>query len=147
LRTLGLARTRNLDGPWHVEDEPILPLQEQIENSSLYFEESIATWFLFTNHIGCAADLGQPRCHEYTDAVWVYWSRDPTRWNSNHKAVVLDGKSCSWSKRCIGMPTVQKVGDRLAMLYDAPGGDSTDHMRRSIGLAWIELPLGLPSEA
>ena len=147
LRTLGLARTRNLDGPWHVEDEPILPLREQIENSSLYFEESIETWFLFTNHIGCAADPGQPRCHEYTDAVWVYWSRDPTRWNPNHKAVVLDGKSCSWSKRCIGMPTVQKVGDRLAMLYDAPGGDSTDHMRRSIGLAWIELPLGLPSEA
>jgi len=43
------------------------------------------------------------------------------------------------------MPTVHPVGNRLAVLYDAPGGDSTDHMRRSIGLAWLELPLGIPA--
>lgn len=146
LRTLGLARTRDLNGSWRVEDQPMLPLSEQIENSSLYYEDSIATWFLFTNHIGCVADPGQPRCHEFTDAVWMYWSKDPTRWNPAHKAVVLDGINCSWSKRCIGMPTVHRVGNRLAMLYDAPAGESTDHMRRSIGLAWLELPLGLPPE-
>ena len=144
LRTLGLARTRDLNREWQVEDMPLLPLTEQIENSSLYYEKSIGKWFLFTNHIGCTPDPDKPRCHEFTDAIWVYWSRHPTRWNPADKAVVLDGENCTWSKRCIGMPTVQPVGDRLAMLYDAPGGDSTDHMRRSIGLAWLDLPLSLP---
>jgi hypothetical protein len=144
LRTLGLARTRDLNGSWQVEDAPMLPLNEQIENSSLYFEDSIGMWFLFTNHIGCAPDPDKPRCHEFTDSIWMYWSRDPTRWNPADKAVVLDGENCTWSKRCIGMPTVHPVGNRLAMLYDAPGGDSTDHMRRSIGLAWLDLPLGVP---
>jgi hypothetical protein len=27
---------------------------------------------------------------------------------------------------------------------DAPGGDSTSHMRRHIGLAWLALPLSAP---
>lgn len=147
LRTLGMARTRNLDGAWQVDDEPIVPLDEQVENSSLYYEESIGTWFLFTNHVGCEPGPGKARCHEFTDAVWVYWCKDPTRWNSEHKAVVLDGENCSWSKRCVGMPTVHRVGDRLALLYDAPGGDDTGHMKRSIGLAWIDLPLTVPARA
>jgi hypothetical protein len=140
LRTLGLARTRDLNASWQVEDTPLLPLNEQIENSSLYYEESIGMWFLFTNHIGCAPDPDKPRCHEFTDSIWMYWSRDPTRWNPAHKAVVLDGENCNWSKRCIGMPTVHRVGDRLALLSDAPGEDSTGHMKRSIGLAWIFRP-------
>jgi hypothetical protein len=144
LRTLGLARTRDLNASWQVEDTPLLPLNEQIENSSLYYEKSIGMWFLFTNHIGCTPDPDKPRCQEFTDSIWVYWSRDPTRWNPDDKAVVLDGENCTWSKRCIGMPTVRPVGNRLAMLYDAPGGDSTDHMRRSIGLAWLDLPIGIP---
>ena len=146
LRTLGLARTRDLEGSWSVVDEPLVPLSEQVENSSVYHNEKTGTWFLFTNHIGCESVLGKPRCHEFTDAVWVYWSKDPTRWNPENKAVVLDGENCSWSKRCIGMPSVHRVGDRLALLYDAPGGDSTGHMKRSIGLAWIDLPLTVPVE-
>jgi len=39
------------------------------------------------------------------------------------------------------------VLDRLALFYDAPGGDSTGHMKRSIGLSWIDLPIVLPDEA
>jgi hypothetical protein len=39
---------------------------------------------------------------------------------------------------------VIRVKDRLAMLYDAPGNNSVDHMRRDIGLAWLKLPLVLP---
>jgi hypothetical protein len=39
------------------------------------------------------------------------------------------------------MPSVIKVGNRLAMFHDAPGGDSTSHMRRDLGLAWLDLPL------
>jgi hypothetical protein len=27
------------------------------------------------------------------------------------------------------------------MLYDAPGGDSKSHMKRDVGLAWLNLPL------
>ncbi|MFA5814527.1 MAG: hypothetical protein WC865_02785 [Bacteroidales bacterium] len=33
---------------------------------------------------------------------------------------------------------------RLALLYDAPGENSYSHMRRSIGLAFLKLPLVVP---
>jgi predicted GH43/DUF377 family glycosyl hydrolase len=111
-RTIGLARTQNLNGPWTIAPEPILPPDEQIENTSLYYEPSNGTWFLFTNHVGLEAGL------EYTDAVWVYWSRELTRWDPAHKAVVLDGRSSSWSKHIIGLPSVVKAGKRLAVFYD-----------------------------
>ena len=137
-RTIGIARTRNLDGPWTIDPAPIVPPEEQIENSALYYEPANQTWFLFTNHIGLEG-------HEYTDAVWVYWTKDLNRWNADHKAVVLDGQNCTWSRKCIGLPSVVKVGDRLAMLYDAPGGDSKSHMRRDVGLAWLDLPLTPPA--
>lgn len=138
LRTLSIARTRDLDRPWKVDAHPILPPTEQVENTSLYFEKSIATWFLFTNHVGIGPE------GEYTDAVWVYWSKDLEQWNPRSKAVVLDGQNSTWSRRCIGLPSVVPVGDRLAIFYDAPGGDSTSHMHRSIGLAWLKLPLHIP---
>ena len=139
LRTLGIARTKDLNGPWTIDPQPIAPPEEQIENSSLYFEPANNTWFLFTNHIGLEG-------HEYTDAVWVYWSKDPNRWGARNKAVVLDGKNCPWSKKCIGLPSAVKVGNRLAVLYDAPGGTSKSHMKRDIGLAWLELPLSPPKQ-
>lgn len=139
-RTLGIARTKNLDGPWKIDPRPIVPPEEQIENSSVYFEPANQTWFLFTNHIGLDAD------GEYTDAIWVYWTKDPEQWNPDHKAIVLDGLNCKWSQRCIGMPTVIQHHGRLAVLYDAPGGNSVSHMRRSIGLAWLKLPLAVPGE-
>jgi predicted GH43/DUF377 family glycosyl hydrolase len=133
-RTLSIARTRDLNGPWAIDLQPIVPVDEQIENSSLYYEKKNKTWFLFTNHIGINGE-------EFTDAIWVYWSKDLNKWDPANKAVVLDGKNCTWSKKCIGMPSVVKVGKRLAIFYDAPGGESTSHMRRSIGLAWMDLPL------
>ena len=136
-RTLGIARTKNLDGPWTVDRKPIVPIEEQIENSTLYYEKSNKTWFLFTNHIGI--DGG-----EYTDAIWVYWSTNVNTWDAANKAVVLDGQNCSWSKKCIGLPSVVQVGKRLALFYDAPGGNRTSHMKRSIGLAWLDLPLSPP---
>ena len=138
-RTLGIARTKNLDGPWVVDPKPILPIEEQIENSTLHYEKSNKTWFLFTNHIGIDHT-------EFTDAIWVYWSKDLNIWDPKNKAVVLDGQNCNWSKKCIGLPSVVQVGDRLALFYDAPGGDSTSHMKRNIGLAWLNLPLSPPAE-
>lgn len=78
------------------------------------------------------------------DAVWVYWSRDLNHWDAANKAVVLDGENCSWSRKCIGLPSVLKVKDRLAILYDAPGGESKSHMNRDVGLAWLTLPLKVP---
>ena len=138
-RTLGIARTKNLDQPWQVQANPILPPAEQIENTSLYYEPKNKTWFLFTNHIGI-----NDRKEEWTDAIWVYWNKDLENWNPKHKAVVLDGRNCNWSKACLGMPSVVKVGDRLAVLYDAPGGESRSHMNRDIGLAWLPLPLIAP---
>jgi predicted GH43/DUF377 family glycosyl hydrolase len=134
-RTLGIARTRNLAGVWTVDATPALPVAEQIENSSLYYEPTNLTWFLFTNHIGI--ENGS----EFTDGIWVYWTKDLNTWNPAHKAVVLDGTNCSWSRKCIGMPSVTVAGDKLSIFYDAPGGDSIDHMRRSLGMATLQLPL------
>ena len=139
-RTLCIARTKNLDAAWEVDSLPIVPQTEQIENSSLYYEEANRTWFLFTNHVGLDKE------GEYTDAVWVYWSKDPEKWDAGHKAIVLDGINCKWSHKCIGMPTVVKYGNKLAVLYDAPGGNSVSHMQRSIGLAFMDLPLKVPAE-
>ena len=139
-RTLGIARTKDLDGSWTVDSLPLVPIEEQVENSSLYYEENNKTWFLFTNHIGI--EDGK----EYTDAIWVYWSKDLNSWDSKKKAIVLDGENCSWSKKCIGLPSVVQVGDRLALFYDAPGGESISHMKRNVGLAWLDLPLTIPTD-
>lgn len=136
-RTISLARARNLDGPWRVSSQPILSPAEQIENTSLYFEPKSRTWFLFTNHIGLEG-------FEYTDAIWVYWTKDLEHWNAANKAVVLDGKNCRWSQKCIGLPSVVRFGNRLAIFYDAPGGQSKSHMQRDVGLAWLDLPLQPP---
>src|ERR1019366_6398802 len=76
----------------------------------------------------------------------VYWTKDLNRWNPADKAVVLDGGNCRWSHKCVGLPSVVKAGNRLAIVYDAPGGDSTSHMNRDVGLAWLDLPLRLPTE-
>jgi hypothetical protein len=138
-RTLGLAHTQDLDAAWTPDPEPLMPVEEQIENSSIYFEDSTKTWFLFTNHIGIRDGL------EYTDAVWAYWSKNLTEWDTANKAVVLDGKNCTWSGRCIGLPSVVPMGKRLALYYDAPGGEGVSHMKRDIGLAWLELPLAIPT--
>jgi len=134
-RTLALARTRNLDGPWKIDPQPILPPAEQIENSSLYYERANHTWFLFTNHVGILNG------REYTDAIWVYWSKDPEHWDPKNKAVVLDKTNCHWTKQVVGLPSVIQVGNRLAILYDALAEDSLSHMRRDVGLAWLKLPL------
>jgi predicted GH43/DUF377 family glycosyl hydrolase len=140
LRTLGIARTRNLDAPWRIDPQPIVPPAEQVENTSLYFEQRSKTWFLFTNHVGLKNGL------EYTDAIWVYWTKKLERWSADKKAVVLDGSNCSWSKEIIGLPSVVKVGKRLALFYDGYAGKgipegAASHMRRDIGLAWLDLPL------
>ena len=139
-RTIGIARTRNLDRSWVLDPQPVVSPEEQVENTSLYYEPASKTWFLFTNHIG-VDDRG-----EYTDAVWVYWSNDLNHWDARNKAVVLDRKNCTWSKSCIGLPSVVKLEKRLAVFYDAPGGDSVSHMRRDVGLAWLDLPLVAPAK-
>ncbi|MGZ3757269.1 MAG: hypothetical protein ACXVAY_07435 [Mucilaginibacter sp.] len=135
-RTLGLAKTKDLNSSWLIDEQPIFPLTEQVENSSLYYDRKAQTWYLFTNHIGIN-DQGL----EYTDAIWMYWSKDILKWNKANKAIVLDGKNCSWATGAIGMPTVIEKGNKLALLYDAAGGNSLSHMHRSIGLAWINLPI------
>lgn len=140
-RSLGIARTWNLDAPWWISPAPIVPLREQIENASLYFEEESATWFLFTNHVGLYE--GED---EYTDAIWVYWSKDILKWNPADKAVVLDRRNCGWSKRVIGLPSVVRYGKRLAIFYDGVEGDGTGHTGRNVGLAWLPLPLRIPGE-
>lgn len=134
-RTLALARTNDLDSRWQPDAEPIVPLEEQIENAAVYYEESCATWFVFTNHVGIAEE------GEFRDSIWVYWTQNINNWDPANKAVVVDGESCTWSKRSIGMAAVGRIGNKLGIIYDAPGGNSISNMRNSIGLAWIDLPL------
>jgi predicted GH43/DUF377 family glycosyl hydrolase len=143
MRTISLAKTKNLDGTWNIEPAPMLPPEEQIENSSLYYQKSTNTWFLFTNHVGITDNL------EYTDAIWVYWSNDLNHWNPANKAVVLDSSGSKWSLHIIGLPSVVEFDNRLAVFYD--GNDEAEmpkgvksHMNRDIGLAWIDLPIVLP---
>lgn len=146
LRTLGIARTKDLDGAWRIDPEPIVPAAEQVENTSLYFERENRTWWMFTNHVALRDGID----FEYTDAVWVYWSKDLNRWNPADKAVVLDPRNCNWSRHIIGLPSVVRQGNRLAIFYDGnssptiPGGVKS-HMNRDVGVAWLDLPLVPPS--
>ncbi|MHB9013168.1 MAG: glycoside hydrolase family protein [Ignavibacteriaceae bacterium] len=145
LRTLSIARTGDLEGKWKIDLKPIVPPEEQVENSSLYFEKANNTYFLFTNHVGIKDGL------EYTDAIWVYWSKDINKWNPANKAVVLDPQNCKWSKHIIGLPSVVQVGNRLAIFYDGNGASEItpgvkSHMNRDIGLAWLNLPLIPPDK-
>lgn len=138
-RTLGIARTKDLNTSWVIDSLPVVSPAEQIENSSMYYDKTSKYWFLFTNHIGIDSNKT-----EYTDAIWVYWSKDINKWNALNKAIVLDSSNCSWSKGAIGMPSVIKKGKRLAILYDAYEGYSTYHMKRNIGLAWLQIPIKIP---
>jgi hypothetical protein len=140
LRTVSLARTKDLNGAWEVAAEPMLPLNEQIENSSLYHEPANGLWFLFTNHIS-RTECGR----EVADEIRVYWSDDPLKWNPENKAVVMDTRNCTWSPRVVGMPSVLPVAGRLAIFYDGCVENKVGHMHRDIGLAWLDLPLRPPA--
>jgi hypothetical protein len=61
--------------------------------------------------------------------------------------VVLDPANCRWSKNIIGLPSVVKHGNRLAVFYDGQATDEMSHMRRDVGLAWLNLPLKPPVSA
>ncbi len=143
-RTIGIARTRDLDVPWTVDPQPILPPEEQLENAALYYEPKNETWFLFANHIGYRTEYP---LHEYGDAVWVYWSKDLEHWDPRHKAVVVDGSNAAWSKYVHGLPSVIKFGKRLAIFYDGVTGEKISDVDRDIGLAWLDLPLEPPVPA
>jgi predicted GH43/DUF377 family glycosyl hydrolase len=143
-RTIGIARTLDLEGEWSIDTEPALPIDEQIENSSLFYQSSTKTWFLFTNHLAIVDQGG-----EEANAIWVYWSKDLNRWDPNNKAVVLDASNVTWTKGVIGLPSVIQVGDRLAVFYDGSGAPSFPNpgernMDRDIGLAFIALPILVP---
>ena len=137
-RTIGIARTKDLQGTWSIDPQPIVPLEEQIENTSLYYQEADKTWYLFTDHIGIKHG------HEYTDSVWVYWTRNLNQWDTKSKAVVLDSRICKWSPFVVGLPSVIRVGNRLALFYDGLEGTRISDMGRDVGLAYLPLPLPVP---
>ena len=118
---------------WEPDPAPIIPLEDDVENATLFHDADRGIWYLFVNHIDSS--------NTYTDAIWVYWSEDPNRWDPNNKAEVLSSESCSWTHGAIGMPSVLRVGDRLAMFYDGSVNGDTTHFNRNIALAYIDLPL------
>lgn len=141
--SVGIARSNSPDGPWTPDPTPALP-DDKIENPVVWYQASSKTYFMFIDHSALKNGV------LYTDAVWVYWTQDPNNWNGANKAVVIDGSVSTWSKYVIGIPAVQQVGDRLAVIYDgrtdpnAPTGIA-DHLQRDIGLAWLDLPIKLPN--
>ena len=112
MRTISFARTKNIDSSWIPDNKPFLPVEEQVENSSVYYEPANKPWFVFTNH------LGIKNGSEYADGIWVYWTKDINNWNAENKAVVLDSTNCTWSRPNIGLPSVIKIGNKLAIFYD-----------------------------
>ena len=147
-RSLGIARTNDLGTSddfdkangcfWQKDAEPILPPEDDIENTSIYYEAGSGLYWLFTNHI---------YNNEYTNSVWVYWTDDLERWNADNKAIVIDGSVSTWAHGAIGMPTVVQTDDHtLSLLYDAVPGNGTGHLERHIGLAEITLPLQVKAE-
>ena len=52
--------------------------------------------------------------------------------------------SASRARAALKLPSVVKVGKRLALFYDGLAEDSLSHMRRDIGLAWLQTPLEPP---
>ncbi|MFR1517906.1 MAG: hypothetical protein ACLSVG_03885 [Clostridia bacterium] len=142
-RSIGIARTDDLHATddyhrktgnfWIKDRDPILPPSEDIENSSIYFDEERKLYWLFTNHV---------YQNSYTDAVWVYWTSDLDRWNPEDKAIVIDRNVSIWAKGAIGMPSVYPTDHgTLAVFYDGVPGEGTGHLDRHIGLAEILLPL------
>jgi predicted GH43/DUF377 family glycosyl hydrolase len=81
---------------------------------------------------------------EYTESIWVYWSKDLNKWDAEQRAVVIDRANCQWCGRSIGMPSVVKVKNRLALFYDSAPGSEGGNMGRDIGIAWLKLPLHPP---
>ena len=145
-RTIGVAHTTNLNSTWTMRSTPIVPVSEQIENGSIYYQDMDKTWFMFVNHVGIDPAIG-----EYTDAVWMYWTKDFNSWSSDNKAVVIDSSNARWSPKIIGLPSVVKVSNKLAIFYDGQaiqppaGSDWTAyHMKRDIGMAWLSLPIITP---
>jgi hypothetical protein len=138
--TLGLARAATPDGPWYVDPVPLLPASERLENAALHHDAASGLWWLFADHIGT---MNGSDGLLYTDAIWGYVSSDPTSFSPTQRALVLDGRSTSWTK-VIGMPSVVPMDGGLALFYDGIAGKQrTDHMDRDIGMAFLPLPLTL----
>lgn len=142
-RSLGIATTNNLaqtddyDSPhpqhWKIWKDPILPPKIDLENSSVYYEEENGIYFLFTNHI---------KDNSYTDAVYVYCTKDPYHWDPACSRILVDSTVSSWAHGAIGLATVAKMDDHtLAIVYDGVEGDGKGHLNRKIGFGTLPLPL------
>lgn len=61
IRDIGIARTNDpsaTDGfgeaegnLGHIDEKPLAPLEDDVENSSVYYEASTGAWYLFASHI------------------------------------------------------------------------------------------------
>jgi hypothetical protein len=65
-------------------------------------------------------------------------------WDKVRKAVVLDEINCKWSPAVVGLPSVLRVGNRLAIFYDGLSSVTISHVGRDVGLAFLPLPLHPP---
>jgi len=144
-RGIGLAWTTNLNsGTWSVGSGAIIPIYEQVENASVFYQQEDNTWYMFVNHVGIDSSG-----NETTDSVWVYWSSNPFDWDANNRAVVIDSSVSNWSNdNVIGIPSVIKKDGQLKISYD---GRSTldpvninNNIGRDIALSHVELPIVKP---
>ena len=143
MRGVGIARTDDLTAAddydklegnfWGTDPRPHHPLAGRRGKRDAVSRRQRREMVSFVNHIDPS--------NSYTDAIWMYWTDDPNHWDAGNKAEVLSSRNCSWTHGAIGMPSVLRVGDRLAMMYDGSVNGDTSHFNRDIALAYIDLPL------
>ena len=138
---IGVASSPSLvNDLWKCKSTPCLPLTERLENAAVFQDPGTGLWWLFSNHIG--SYVVADKRYYYGDSVWAYWSTDPFfGWSTDRRCLVIDRTSSPWATGAIGMPSVQQVGDKLAIYYDASPTGDLGHMGRDVGLAWAQLPL------
>jgi hypothetical protein len=106
---------------------------------------------MFVNHVALVEQK------EFTDAIWVYWSQNLEKWDPLNNAVVFDKFNSTWSPIRIGLPSVLRMGKKLAIFYDGletgkdqlraeQSSDAYAHMFRDIGMAYLDLPIRVPVE-
>jgi hypothetical protein len=142
--SIGLASTANLTGVWTPFQNIVT---DPVENWSMYYEGSTATWFGFTNMV-LKDDAGVA----FDAAIVVYWTQDLLAWPPQNKAVVLNRTNVvepSFQVGRVGLPSVLKVPGndaQLALLYDGGGTVSNVWYNQncSVALAWLDLPLKAP---
>ena len=134
-RTIGIARTKDLDGPGSIRADPAAGGADRELLALLRAGQQDVV------PVHQPRRAGRVRVHRRGLGLL---DQGPEPLGRRRQGRGAGRQELQLEPQIIGLPSVVKVGNRLAVLYDGPGGDSKSHMHRDIGLAWLELPLTPP---